>query len=139
MATNLVIISCGRVRERYILDGEQEYLKRFPSDFPVEVRETKGTLDKIDDIQQLVLLDERGTLMNTSEFAADISVRRDDGVKSIGFAIGPAEGWSDEDRAKAHRTLSLSPLTFPFQMTRLILIEQIYRAYTLIRGLPYHK
>jgi 23S rRNA (pseudouridine1915-N3)-methyltransferase len=85
-----------------------------------------------------VLLDSRGRQMSSEAFAAWIGARRDQGTRHIAFAIGPADGWSDETRAKAQLLLSLGPMTLPHSLARLVLAEQLYRACTILAGHPYH-
>jgi len=86
----------------------------------------------------LVLLDSRGRLMTSEVFAGWVGARRDGGTQQIVFAIGPASGWSDEGRAKAGLLLSLGPMTLAHALARLVLAEQIYRAFTILSGHPYH-
>ena len=85
-----------------------------------------------------VLLDSRGRQMSSEAFATWIGARRDQGTRHIAFAIGPADGWSDEARAKAQLLLSLGPMTLPHSLARLVLAEQLYRACTILAGHPYH-
>ncbi len=86
----------------------------------------------------LVLLDSRGKTLSSEEFAAWLGLRRDAGQQMIVFAVGPASGWSDEGRRQAQTTLSLGPMTLPHELARLVLTEQIYRAFTILSGHPYH-
>jgi 23S rRNA (pseudouridine1915-N3)-methyltransferase len=85
-----------------------------------------------------VLLDSRGRQMTSEAFASWIGARRDQGTRHIAFAIGPADGWSEEARAKAQLLLSLGPMTLPHSLARLVLAEQLYRACTILAGHPYH-
>jgi 23S rRNA (pseudouridine1915-N3)-methyltransferase len=85
-----------------------------------------------------VLLDSRGRQLTSEAFAAWIGERRDQGVRQIVFAIGPASGWSDEARRRAQLLLSLGPLTMAHALARLVIAEQLYRACTILAGHPYH-
>lgn len=85
-----------------------------------------------------VLLDSRGRQMTSEALAGWLGVRRDDGAQHIVFAIGPASGWSDLARARAQLLLSLSSLTLAHSLARLVMAEQIYRAFTILSGHPYH-
>lgn len=85
-----------------------------------------------------VLLDSRGRQMTSEALAAWLGARRDDGTQHIVFAIGPASGWSDLARTRAQLLLSLSPLTLAHSLARLVIAEQIYRAFTILSGHPYH-
>lgn len=87
----------------------------------------------------IILLDERGRSMTSLAFAEAMRVDRDGGVRSIAFLIGGADGHGDEARAAAQRTLSLSPLTLPHGLARIMLVEQLYRSVSIIAGHPYHR
>ena len=86
----------------------------------------------------LVLLDSRGKLMSSEAFAVWLGSRRDEGAQHIVFAVGPASGWSDTTRQRAHLQLSLGPMTLAHALARLVLAEQLYRAVTILSGHPYH-
>lgn len=87
----------------------------------------------------IILLDERGRSMTSLAFAEAMRVDRDGGVRSIAFLIGGADGHGDEAREAAQRTLSLSPLTLPHGLARIMLVEQLYRSVSIIAGHPYHR
>ena len=86
----------------------------------------------------VVLLDSRGKSMTSEAFAAWLGARRDAGAQHIVFAIGPASGWSDTARQRADLQLSLGAMTFAHALARLVLAEQLYRAFTILSGHPYH-
>jgi 23S rRNA (pseudouridine1915-N3)-methyltransferase len=85
-----------------------------------------------------VLLDSRGRQMSSEAFAAWLGVRRDEGTQHVVFAVGPASGWSDAARARAQLLLSLGPMTMAHALARLAIAEQLYRAFTILTGHPYH-
>jgi len=85
-----------------------------------------------------VLLDSRGRQMTSEVFAAWLGARRDDGMQQIVFAVGPASGWSDVARKRADLLLSLGPMTLAHALARLVMAEQLYRAFTILTGHPYH-
>jgi 23S rRNA (pseudouridine1915-N3)-methyltransferase len=85
-----------------------------------------------------VLLDSRGQLMSSESFAAWLGDKRDSGSQHIAFAIGPADGWSEAARKRAGLQLSLGPMTLAHALARLVMAEQIYRAFTILSGHPYH-
>jgi 23S rRNA (pseudouridine1915-N3)-methyltransferase len=85
-----------------------------------------------------VLLDSRGKQMTSEVFAAWLGTRRDEGTQHMVFAIGPASGWSDAARSRAQLLLSLGPMTLAHALARLVMAEQIYRAYAILTGHPYH-
>jgi 23S rRNA (pseudouridine1915-N3)-methyltransferase len=86
-----------------------------------------------------VLLDGRGKQMSSEALAAWLSRQRDDGAQHLVFAVGPADGWSEDARKNASMLLSLGPLTLAHALARLVIAEQIYRAFTIIAGHPYHR
>jgi 23S rRNA (pseudouridine1915-N3)-methyltransferase len=85
-----------------------------------------------------VLLDSRGKQMSSETFAAWLGQRRDEGTQQIVFAVGPASGWSEAARKRAQLLLSLGPMTMAHALARLVMAEQIYRAYAILTGHPYH-
>ena len=85
-----------------------------------------------------VLLDSRGRQMTSESFAGWLGARRNEGAQHIVFAIGPANGWSDAARARAKLVLSLGPMTMAHALARLVMAEQLYRAFTILSGHPYH-
>jgi len=86
----------------------------------------------------LVLLDSRGKQLSSEGLAEWIGKRRDEGQRPILFAIGPADGWWDDLRKQADLLLSFGPVTMTHEMARLLLAEQLYRAFTILAGHPYH-
>lgn len=85
-----------------------------------------------------VLLDSRGRQMCSEIFAAWLGARRDQGTQHLVFAVGPHAGWSDAARKRAQLLLSLGPMTMAHALARLAMAEQIYRAFTILSGHPYH-
>jgi 23S rRNA (pseudouridine1915-N3)-methyltransferase len=86
----------------------------------------------------LAILDSRGKTMTSEAFAAWLGARRDEGAQHIVFAVGPASGWSDAARLRANLQLSFGPMTMAHALARLVLAEQLYRAFTILGGHPYH-
>ncbi len=87
----------------------------------------------------LVALDPHGQALDSPALAAYIGRRRDEGVKDLVFVIGGPLGLAEAVRVRAQLVLSLSPLTLTHEMARLVLLEQLYRAETILHGEPYHK
>jgi 23S rRNA (pseudouridine1915-N3)-methyltransferase len=85
-----------------------------------------------------VLLDSRGRQMTSESFAEWLGKQRDTSAQQIVFAIGPASGWSDASRKRATLLLSLGSLTLAHALARVVLAEQVYRAFTILTGHPYH-
>jgi 23S rRNA (pseudouridine1915-N3)-methyltransferase len=86
-----------------------------------------------------VLLDGRGKQMSSDAMAAWLGRNRDDGAQHLVFAVGPADGWSEDARKSASLLLSLGPMTLAHALARLVIAEQIYRAFTILAGHPYHR
>jgi 23S rRNA (pseudouridine1915-N3)-methyltransferase len=90
----------------------------------------------------VVLLDSRGKSLTSFDFAQWVGRRRDDGAQNLVFAIGPADGWSEAARSTAAQAngllLSLGPMTLPHELARVVLAEQLYRAFTILASHPYH-
>ncbi len=87
----------------------------------------------------LVALDEGGKSMTSEKFATWLGARRDDGQRHMAFVIGGADGLDDSVLSQADLKLSLGRMTWPHLMARLLLVEQIYRAHTMLTGHPYHR
>ena len=85
-----------------------------------------------------VLFDGRGRQMTSEAFAGWLGARRDEGAQHIVFAIGPPDGWSEAARERAQLLLSLGPMTLAHALARLVVAEQLYRAFTFLSGHPYH-
>jgi 23S rRNA (pseudouridine1915-N3)-methyltransferase len=85
-----------------------------------------------------VLLDSRGKQLSSEELAERVGRLRDEGTQRLVFAIGPADGWSNTARQRADMLLSLGRITLPHQLARVVLAEQVYRAFTILAGHPYH-
>ncbi len=86
-----------------------------------------------------IVLDERGKAPTSSEFAKLLQQQAEAGTKQLHFLIGGPDGHAAESRAKAFKTLSFGPMTFPHRLLRVMLLEQIYRAVTIIVNHPYHR
>ena len=90
----------------------------------------------------LMLLDGRGRQLSSEAWADWLGARRDEGAQHVVFAIGPADGWSENVRTEAKRRnglFSFGPMTLAHQLARLVMAEQLYRACTILTGHPYHK
>jgi 23S rRNA (pseudouridine1915-N3)-methyltransferase len=87
----------------------------------------------------LVLLDEHGKQFSSDALAKWLRQRRDEGQQQIIFAIGPADGWTKAERERAGLLLSLSPMTLPHELAKVVISEQLYRAFTILAGHPYHR
>lgn len=86
----------------------------------------------------LVLLDARGRQFTSEEFAELLRDQQDRGTQNLFFAVGPANGFSEKARAKADLVLSFGKMTLAHELARIVLLEQVYRAFTILKGHPYH-
>lgn len=142
------ICAIGRLKEKFLVDGVGEYLKRLKPFAKVEVAEIPECRTLEEEGAKLlaqvlresfvIVLDVVGETLSSEKFAEKISALNLHGVSEITFIIGGAFGLSEEVRRAADFRLSFSPMTFTHQFARLILVEQIYRAFKIIRGEPYH-
>lgn len=144
----------GKTREEWLRQGVEEYAGRLRRYFPLEIaeaREEKGgdpelmrrrEGERVEKLLpkngRLILLDERGTQLSSPDLATVLGKHRDGATPELVFAVGGAYGFSDPLRQRADQTISLSRMTFTHQMVRLILLEQLYRACTILGGEPYH-
>jgi len=104
----------------------------------IKITEGELILKKIRPSDEVILLDERGKEYKSTEFAAAIEQKMSRGGKDIVFVIGGAYGFSDDVYKRSDSMMSLSRMTFSHQMVRAIFSEQLYRAFTIIKGEPYH-
>lgn len=149
----ITIRAIGKDNSKELKALLDEYIKRLPWTIKIdelvcskkgsteEVKKWEGELllNKIEIGSYLIALDEVGKKFNSVNFANLISAQMDHGIRHFVLLIGGASGHSDEVRKKANCILSLSDMTFAHKIVRLILIEQVYRAYTIITDHPYHK
>lgn len=149
----LRVVWVGKSREEWVKLALADYGARIRRYAPLElaeVRDEKGAaaeemrrrecerLEKqIPPGATVLLLDERGEQMDSPTLASLIGRQRDSGTAELVFVIGGAYGFSDDFRRR-RRLLSLSPMTFTHQMVRVFLLEQIYRAFTILNNEPYH-
>ena len=86
----------------------------------------------------LVLLDARGQQLTSEEIANFLQYHQGHDTQELLFAVGPADGWSDTTRAAASNILSFGKVTLPHELARVVLLEQLYRGFTILKGHPYH-
>ncbi len=101
-------------------------------------KEGELLLAQIGPMDTLILLDERGSQYSSMDFAQFLQKKMNSGIKQLVLAIGGPYGFSEPVYAKAQGKISLSKMTFSHQMVRLFLLEQLYRAFTILRNEPYH-
>ncbi len=142
------IISITRKEDSFIREGVQVYLKRLKHYMPVEEiiikapkekeKEPELLLQQISKEDYAVVLDENGKQFSSVDFSKWISGKINEGKKSVCFIIGGAYGFSDDIYKRADEKISLSKLTLPHQLAKLFFTEQLYRAFTIIKGEKYH-
>lgn len=154
------LIAVGKVKEKYFLDGISEYAKRLSSycNFKIieieeenykkvspslveeiKSKEGKKILSSIDAKGYVFVTAIEGKQFSSTSFANEIKKLNDSGVGTIYFIIGGSYGLSDEVKKRADKLISFSDMTFPHTLFRLMLTEQIYRAFSINGGTPYHK
>ena len=155
------IIAVGNIKEKYLQLGIKDYLDKVnfyanteivelpaenlssdPSDFEIEnskIKEGKKILKAIKDNDFVINLDLNKKEMDSIEFAKYLNDSLVKGGSSVTFVIGGSYGLSDEVKKRANDSISLSKMTYLHTMTRLILLEQIYRAFKINKGETYHK
>lgn len=101
--------------------------------------EASAILKRVDPSGRLIVLDENGKNLPSFEFSQKIQVWRDEGTRSLALAIGGADGHGAELMRKADLKLALGAMTWPHQLARILIAEQIYRATTILSGHPYHR
>jgi 23S rRNA (pseudouridine1915-N3)-methyltransferase len=158
---HISIVTVGKLKEKYLKQGIDEYLKRLGSYAKIEVievadekapeelsetemvqvkqKEGERILAKINPDTYVIALAINGKLKSSEELADTIDKLATYGKSKIAFIIGGSLGLSDEVLKRSDEQLSFSKMTFPHQLMRLILVEQVYRAFRINRGEPYHK
>ncbi len=136
----LKIAWVGRTKERAIEELTGEYLKRLSRHTAAEGLEvaSEAALLKLAAKATLVLLDARGKQLSSEELARFLDQQRNRGTPTLLFAVGAADGFSDQMRRAAAFQLSLGKMTLPHELARVILLEQLYRGFTILQGHPYH-
>jgi 23S rRNA (pseudouridine1915-N3)-methyltransferase len=135
------IIAVGKLKQPYINSGVKDYLERLKHYIPIEILEVseKDIPKYLSSDNFSTVLNRIGKEMSSPEFAEFINKLLIKGNKDIYFFIGGAEGFDEEFIQKGDFVLSMSSFTFPHELARLILLEQLYRAFTIIRNEKYHK
>ena len=136
------IIAIGKIKKKWVQTGIEMYLNRLPGLKIIEIKDSTQAKEeyRIKEIlkrnEALITLNENGDSFTSKQLAQKLL---DSQTQNINFVIGGATGLSQSLNSSATWQLSLSPLTFPHEIARLLLIEQLYRAKTITQGGPYHK
>lgn len=136
----LHVVARGKIGRSPEADLVDRYAKRITWPFKLtELPDVGGTLPVPSTPSREVLLDERGKLMSSEAFAALLGRWRDEGVRETRFLIGAADGHGDAAREKADLLLAFGPMTWPHILVRPLLVEQLWRATSILAGHPYHR
>jgi 23S rRNA (pseudouridine1915-N3)-methyltransferase len=150
---HIVVAAVGRAKSGPEHELFDSYVARLPwrvdvkeielkKEMAVDVRrarEGEALLAAVPDGARIVALDERGRSDNSNAFAKRLGRWRDDGVRSVVFLIGGADGLDETIRKRADVVLNFGALTWPHMLVRALLAEQLYRAHTILTGHPYHR
>lgn len=159
MKIKLVVV--GKLKEKYLVSGVQEYIKRLQTYCKVEIvevadegiperatlaqemivktKEGRKILDKIKQDEYMILLDVAGVQIDSIALSKQMEKCMIDGKSTITFVIGGSLGHGQEVMERANFRLSVSKMTFPHQLMRLLLVEQIYRSFKIMKNETYHK
>jgi len=158
---NITLVTVGKIKEKYLRDAIDEYSKRLSRYCKLEIielqdektpdnasekeelqikdKEGQSILSKIKDNAYVVAMDLKGKQISSEEFANFIDNCGLEGNSNLVFIIGGSLGLSDQVIKRANYKICFSKMTFPHQLFRVMLLEQIYRGYRIIKGEPYHK
>lgn len=154
---NIKLIVVGKTNQDYVEKGVEEYFSRLKHYIGFEIivvndvknaknlsssilkdKEAENILKHINSTDTVVLLDERGKEFRSMEFADYLQKKMNKGTKTLVFIVGGAFGFSDKIYSLYQERLSISKMTFSHQMIRLLITEQLYRAFTILNNEPYH-
>lgn len=158
---NITIVTVGKMKEKYMRDAVQEYVKRLGAYCKIQIievadektdenasdimcdivknKEGERISKYIKDDAYVITLEIEGKMASSEELAEKIEKLGVSGKSNIVFIIGGSLGLSDAIKKRSNYALSFSKMTFPHQLMRIVLVEQIYRSYRIITGAPYHK
>ncbi|MFC7356907.1 23S rRNA (pseudouridine(1915)-N(3))-methyltransferase RlmH [Jejudonia soesokkakensis] len=153
----ITLIAIGKTDDKKLMALTEMYIKRLQhyvsfsfeiipdiknvknlSEAQQKIAEGEAILKNLQPSDQLILLDEKGKSHSSVSFSDFLQKKMNSGLKNLVFVIGGPYGFSDDIYARAHGKISLSAMTFSHQMVRLFFVEQLYRAFTILRNEPYH-
>ena len=153
----ITLLTIGKTEDKYLLEGLDIYLKRlkhYISFKILEIPELKGTkslsreqqkskeseliFKNIHSSDHVILLDEKGQEFSSKQFSTFLNKKMVGGQQHLVFIVGGPYGFSEEIYLRSNEKISLSRMTYSHQMIRLLFTEQLYRAYTILKGEPYH-
>ncbi|MBU5592324.1 23S rRNA (pseudouridine(1915)-N(3))-methyltransferase RlmH [Clostridium sp. MSJ-4] len=158
---NITIISVGKIKEKYLKDAIEEYSKRLKryckldivelsdektpdnaskkEELQIKAKEGEAILKQIKENMFVIALDLKGKMISSEDLAFFIEDLGIKGESNLAFVIGGSLGLSQEVLERANYKLCFSKMTFPHQLFRVMLLEQVYRGFRIIKGEPYHK
>jgi 23S rRNA (pseudouridine1915-N3)-methyltransferase len=158
---NITVISVGKLKEKYLKEAIDEYVKRLQryckisivelqdektpdnasekEEIQIKGKEGEAILKTIKDSSYVIVLDLKGKMVTSEEFSSYIQDLGVSGKSDLVFVIGGSLGLSQEVLNRANYKLCFSKMTFPHQLFRVMLLEQIYRGFRIIKNEPYHK
>jgi len=142
----LRVLWVGKTKEPAIQSLTAEYLKRLGRYGAVESQEYADEEALLKAVEKaggrtrptFVMLDQRGRQFTSEEFAELLRDQQDRGTQTLVFAVGPADGFSNQSRGAADLVLSFGKMTLAHELARVVLLEQLYRGFTILKGHPYH-
>ncbi|HEY0057231.1 MAG TPA: 23S rRNA (pseudouridine(1915)-N(3))-methyltransferase RlmH [Pedobacter sp.] len=153
----ITFLTIGKTEDNYLKEGIEKYLKRLKHYIKfemVEIPELKNTKSLSEEQQKvkeaeiiskniintdyIILLDERGTELSSTRFSDSLNKKMLSSIQHLVFIVGGPYGFDNSLLIRANEKLSLSKMTFSHQMVRLFFVEQLYRAFTILKGEPYH-
>jgi 23S rRNA (pseudouridine1915-N3)-methyltransferase len=139
----LHLVAVGRLKEPYLVAAAEEYVKRLRPMCTLVVQEVKddaALLAAIPANAHLYAFDERGEMVTSAQLADLIAAEQAHGGGApVAFAIGGADGHSDAVRKRAKKLLAFGRMTIAHRLVRILVLEQIYRSFKILRGEPYHR
>jgi 23S rRNA (pseudouridine1915-N3)-methyltransferase len=143
-ALKVIVAAVGRLKEPYLIAAEDEYKTRLRASCTLDVREARDDAAlhaAIPAGAHLYAFDERGAPLTSLEFAHDVLGAEElrGGGAPVAFAIGGPDGHTDELRARARKLIAFGRLTIAHRLVRVLVLEQLYRGFRILRGEPYHR
>jgi len=149
---NITIIAIGKNKDKNLLEISNEYLKRNrwkidiieleskeKDSTKIKQKEGELLLSKVKPPDNIIILEEKGKEYFSPDFAKFMQKLQLDNLGNVKFIIGGASGLSDDVRQRANHIISLGKMTYPHQLARILLLEQLYRAWTILENRSYHK
>ena len=137
----------GKTKEAAIQQLTAEYVQRIQRYCALETLEVSGEGALLKQVEKaagrtaavLLLLDPRGRALSSEQWAEQVRRHQERGTQALVYAVGGADGFSDAARAASQGQISLGPMTLSHELARVVLLEQLYRAFTILAGHPYHR